>query len=271
MCALGKFSGVLLASDFDDTLYNSRREVSGENIAAIEYFIREGGYFTVSTGRANRTFAPYIKDLPINAPVILANGAVLYDYAAGRASLELPLPARAAADLSEMSRAYPRVGVEVYNGDDIYIQNPNEYTARHMKKVGVTWTEQSLDRVPQPWSKAVLQSYRAELERVQHFISSHWGEVYEVIFSNDVLLECTAKGANKGGMVLRLAELLGIARKDIYCVGDNQNDLPMLAVSAIPFAPANCAKAVWESKPRMVRSCDDHAIAHVIEILDEQY
>lgn len=268
---MGKFDHVLLASDFDDTLYNSAREVSQENIAAIEYLIREGGYFTVSTGRAHRTFTPYFGAAPINAPVILANGALLWDYAADKMVCEYPMPREAAADLTEMARAFPMVGVEIYQGDDVYIENPNAYTDRHVKRVGTDWTERALVDMPQPWSKAVLQADRADLELAQKFLVDRWAHRYEVIFSNDVLLECTAKGATKGGMVLKLAELLGVARKDIYCVGDNQNDIPMLEVSAIPFAPANCADAVREINPRIVRSCDEHSIAHIVEILDEIY
>ena len=81
---MGKFDCVLLASDFDDTLYNSSREVSAENREALNYFIRQGGRFTVSTGRAHRTFSPYVHLAPVNAPVILSNGALLYDYSADK-------------------------------------------------------------------------------------------------------------------------------------------------------------------------------------------
>ena len=99
---MGKFEGVLLASDFDDTLVSSGCVLSPGNRAALEYFTREGGRFTVSTGRAKRTFAPYVSSLPINAPVVLSNGAVLYDFAAGRTVVDLPLPATAAEDLSDL-------------------------------------------------------------------------------------------------------------------------------------------------------------------------
>ena len=58
------FSGLLLASDFDDTLLPTSRvrgagapprSVSEENRAALAYFIAEGGRFTVSTGRSAAT------------------------------------------------------------------------------------------------------------------------------------------------------------------------------------------------------------------------
>lgn len=268
---MGKFDGVLLASDFDDTLYNSRYEVSAENIRAIEYFIAAGGRFTVSTGRAHRTFSPYASAAPINAPVILSNGAILYDYAADRAICERLLPKQAAADLEVLSEAMPTLGIEAYHGDNVYIHNPNEYTDRHVKRVKTDWANCALADMPTPWSKAVIQDDYPRLLEAQAFLTGRWPERYEVIFSNSVLLECTAKGATKGGMVLELARRLGVAREDIYCVGDNQNDLPMLAVSAIPFAPANCAQAVRDSGARIVGSCDEHCVEQIVDILDKRY
>ena len=45
---MGKFSGKLFVSDMDATLLDSEHRISDENREAIEYFISEGGRFTVS-------------------------------------------------------------------------------------------------------------------------------------------------------------------------------------------------------------------------------
>ena len=39
-------------------------------------------------------------------------------------------------------------------------------------------------------------------------------------------------------MVDKLVDYLGADPGKLYCVGDNQNDIPMLERSVIPFAPA---------------------------------
>jgi len=268
---LGKFDGILLASDYDDTLFSSDYQVSPENVAAIEYFTGQGGVFTIATGRAHRTFAPQAHKVPFNAPVILSNGALLYDFKTERPVLELPLPPQAPADLLALCAAIPTLGVECYHGDDVYIYRPNEYTAAHVRRVRTTWTEKNLAEMPFPWSKAVIQDHPDRLLAAQGWMKERFAGRYEVIFSNSVLLECTAKGATKGGMVLQLARLLGVERDHIYCVGDNQNDIPMLAASAIPFAPANCARAVKDWGARIVGSCDESCIAQIIDILDKMY
>ena len=72
-------------------------------------------------------------------------------------------------------------------------------------------------------------------------------------------------------MVEELARRLGIGAEHIYCVGDNENDIPMLARSAIPFAPSNCAPVVREWGARLVSSCDESCVAEIIGILDGRY
>lgn len=268
---MGKFEGVLLASDFDDTLVGGSCELSPGNRAALAYFIREGGRFTVATGRARRTFAPYAHTIPLNAPVILSNGALLYDFAAVRTVVDLPLPETAAADLGQLCAVMPQIGVETYHGDDVYIFQPNAFTQRHVERVRTTWTQRDLPDMPQPWSKAVIQADYQSLLTAQKYLLDRWPDRYEVIFSNAVLLECTAKTATKGGMVLKLAQRLGVRREHIYCVGDNQNDIPMLAVSAVPFAPANCAQAVRDWGAVLLSSCEEDCVAQVIQTLDRRY
>ena len=113
---MGKFTGVLLASDFDDTLVGDSCVLSPANRAALERFTGEGGIFTVSTGRAKRTFAPYAHTVPINAPVILSNGAMLYDFAADRVVVDLPLPETAADDLTALSDEMPELGMSATTG-----------------------------------------------------------------------------------------------------------------------------------------------------------
>ena len=64
-------------------------------------------------------------------------------------------------------------------------------------------------------------------------------------------------------MVARLLEMLHIPRENLYCVGDNQNDIPMMALSAIPFAPANCAQEVKDWGATILCHCDDGVIGDI--------
>ena len=46
-----KFKGYLLCSDCDGTLTYGEEVLSEENVKAIKYFQKEGGIFTLATGR----------------------------------------------------------------------------------------------------------------------------------------------------------------------------------------------------------------------------
>ena len=268
---MGKFDGVLLVSDFDDTLYDSLHRIPPRNLEAIAYFQSQGGRFTVATGRAHRTFAPHVHLAPINAPVVLSNGSALYDFQQNKMLTQTFLPLSAPRDFHQLLEVFPSVGIEAYHGEDIYVWNPNPITDAHMKKVGTDYQICPVLQTPVPWTKAILQQEHPILLQVQRWLLERWGDRYEAIFSNLYYLEITEKGSTKGGMVDRMVSLLGIDPKKVYCVGDNQNDIPMLERSAIPFAPSNCAQEVKDWGARVLCHCDDGVIGDIVDILDRLY
>ena len=269
---MGKFDGVLLASDFDDTLYDCYGRVPQANLEALRYFTGQGGRFSVATGRAHRTFAPYAHLAPMNAPAVLSNGSALYDFAKNHMIFQTFLRGRALQDLEQLAEVFPEIGFEAYFGEDIYVYQPNAVTEAHMAKVGTDYTLcPKISDMPVPWTKVILQQEYEYLLKVQAWMREEFPNEYEVIFSNQYLLEVTDFGSNKGGMVKKLADYLHIAPEHIYCVGDNQNDIPMLVLSAIPFAPANCAQEVKDWGARVLCSCEEGVIAPIIEILDKKY
>lgn len=269
------FKGVLLVSDYDDTLYGSDLHVSEENRQAIREFIAQGGRFTVATGRARETFTPQVEseNIPLNAPVILSNGATIFDYETGKTVLRTYLPDEALRDMEQVCEKFPDLGFEAYHEDEIYVYKPNIVTKIHLDRVGTEGRQiTAIGQIPLPLTKIILMyPDKKYLQEIQDYLLLEKGNRYEVIFSNDFLLELTAKNCHKGGAVLWLAEYLGIDRENLYCVGDNQNDLPMLQAARIGFAPENCSPEVRAWGARIVGDCDHSCVAQVIEILQDEY
>ena len=268
---MGKFAGVLLVSDYDDTFLGTNHAVSPRNYAALDYYLSQGGLFTIATGRAHRTFSPHVHLAPVNAPVILSNGSALYDFQKNEMVLQTMLPDSCLEDLSDVLARFPSLGAEFYHGEDIFVHNPNDITEAHMKKVGTEYEICPVPEMPRPWTKVILQEENHIQRQVQRYMLDTYGDGYEAVFSNHYYLEITRKGSTKGGMVDELIQRLNLDPKKIYCVGDNQNDIPMLERSAIPFAPANCAQEVKDWGARLVCSCDDGVIGDIVEILDTIY
>lgn len=280
---MGKFNGVLLASDFDNTLVDTTsafvagRETpvpSAEVMAALRYFVAEGGRFTVATGRALAGFSDVRGEIPMNAPAILCNGAALYDFASGTYLESSFLDRNAQILAQEVLERHPDIAAEAYQVDNtIYAVQANEYTRRHehITRVKVMEAPSLLD-VPAPLGKLMFEGDRAELEQIRRELESDpRAAAYEMIFSASILLEVTVKGVSKGSMVEKLARRLGIDMEHVYCAGDESNDLSMLAVAAQGFAPANCVEAVRSSGATIVSSVSENAMAEIIAILDKKY
>ena len=280
---MGKFDGVLLASDFDNTLiYTEEALRTGapvpplpeRNRKALEYFMAEGGRFAVATGRALAAFIHYAEAVPMNVPGVVCNGAAIYDFEKGEYLETAMLDSSARERGQTVLDRFPTVAVEAYHIDNvIHAVHPNAITRQHERITKAAVTEApSLMDVPLPLGKLLFEAEHETLEEVLAFLTAQgWAGDYELIFSVSHLLEMTVKGANKGGMVRRLAARLGVSMEHVYCAGDEANDISMLTAAKQGFAPANCAQAVRDCGATVVCSAQEGAIAQVVEILDRLY
>ena len=281
---MGKFTGVLLASDFDNTLVYTESALKGlapipellpENRQAIEYFMAEGGTFSIATGRALPSFEIVRPGLPMNGPAILFNGAAIYDFKAEQYLCTAFLPDTVRPHIMQVLDAWPEAAVELYHDDNaIFALHANELTLAHLHLTHeATEMLETIDQAPSPISKALFEIVPEKMAALHRYVTGMpWASRYEIVPSNSYLLELTAKGASKGDMVQRLAQLLHIAPQNIYCVGDHANDLGMLAVSAIPFAPANAIECVRQVPGiHILPDARNGAIAALIRQLDERY
>ena len=165
--------------------------------------------------------------------------------------------------------------MELYHDDNaIFAVHANELTMAHLHLTHEpTSLLDSVDQAPSPISKALFEIVPEKLDGLYRYVSAQpWASQYEIVPSSVYLLELTAKGASKGEMVQRLARLLGVSMENVYCVGDHANDLGMLALSAIPFAPENAIESVRQVPGIHILPDARHgAIAALIRELDQRY
>jgi hypothetical protein len=110
-----------------------------------------------------------------------------------------------------------------------------------------------------------LKDVRAYLE------AQGWDKTCELSLSTGNFLEVTAKNVDKGAMVRRLAERLGVSLDCVYCAGDEANDISMLTLAAEGFAPANCAQSVRACGATIVSDARENTLVDVVQILDKRY
>ena len=281
---MGIFDGMLLVSDFDNTLVYTEEAlrlcvdmppISPRNRAALKHFMSEGGIFSVATGRAKPAFDTVVDDIPMNGPTVLFNGAAIYDFSRHRYLYTAFLPEAARAHIAQVAAELPAVAVELYHDDNsIHALNANDVTRRHMHVTHTPTVEvASMDDVPSPISKALFSTEPSDQAALLDYLrAAPWYGDYEIVASSESLVELTAKGANKGGMVQRLAALLDIPQDRVICVGDHANDVSMLTWAGAAFAPANALPEVLALPcVHALPDCRENAIAALIALLDEKY
>ena len=281
---MGKFDGVLIASDYDNTIAFTEGAlrsgqpapaVSARNKAAMEYFMAEGGIFSVATGRALPAFNLVRHGVPMNGPTILFNGAAIYDYAAQKYLHTAFLPESIRDHVTEVQDALGPLTFKVYHDNNsIFSVNPNEITAtrQHLTHLPAVVLS-SVYEAPSPILKIAFEEHLDVQAKIIAFMDSRpWRSQYEVVSSTNMLLEVTVHGADKGGMVRKLADLLSIEQRHVYTMGDHANDIPMLTFAHQAFCPENAIDSV-KAVPgiRVLSHCSCDATAEMIEYLDTLY
>lgn len=265
-----KFSGVLIASDYDGTLVPHTKDITAGVRQALKYFISEGGRFTVSTGRCCQGFHAYDPEI-INAPVILANGGMMFDYGRSEIFTFDGLGHDSDDDIRRVMDTFRGIAVCLYPFSGIRVINPNASMYGNLTSQDIAFSEiTDPSQADAPRAKVMFRSDGETIAAVQRFISAYCPSL-SYIPTTGGALEVLKPGVNKGTALLKLGEHFGISRENLCAVGDGYNDTDMLGVAAHAFVPANGDAPALAAAGCIVRSNEEDAIANVIEILDRLY
>ena len=267
---MGKFSGCLLASDYDGTLADSHGRIPDEVREAIKYFTGEGGLFTVCTGRTKQGFHAYDPEL-INAPVLLANAAMGYDYKSGITKYVTGVEKEDIPVVEYIRDNYPGLGIEIYSYDfRSCVINPVRRNIEHFEWQSIDY--EIVKDVPQDMFPAVKIMIHVGEERCmdfQNFLSGINLGGIKFIPQYGEFLELISLKTDKGKGLLKLADIYGIDHGRVFAVGDGANDVTMLSAAAVGFVPENGDEYAKAAGDVIVSSNDDFAVADAIARIEK--
>lgn len=282
---MGRFDGVLLVSDICDTLIDTSdgafvggdtgelKPVSEQDRRALEYFTAEGGRFTVATGRGLKYILPYGDSIPINAPVVLGDGAAIYDIKSG-AYLELAALDERARELGQtlLDRS-PTTSATTRHLDGGFCAVRPDSDIRMLMKLDPEILEvSSLLEVPIPMQSLRFSDQHETLKEIHDFLRTQDTDgAYELTFTAEKRLQMTARGYGKGNMVRRLAERLDISMEHVYCAGNGEDDISMLKVAKQGFIPYNCSQEVQDCGASEAGSAGQGLMKNIIARLENRY
>lgn len=260
------FDGFLLVTDLDGTLLNTDSEISEENKKAIEYFVSQGGQFTLATGRIVNSAYRFAKELPLTLPAILYNGARVYDYAKGITLEESYIEETIKDKIRCIQADYPNLGIQAFIEEAIHIVAPSEEDKYLQQKNYIVHMEDEV-AFKKPWTKILMLDKDEEaIERLEEALGEKYG-LKDVVRSGSRYLEIVPKGVSKGEKLQKLIKTYGIDPSKVIAAGDNMNDAHMLQVAAYGFAIENGSKRLIEEAKLIAPHNDKHSIAYIVNFM----
>ena len=283
---MGIYSDILLTVDYDRTLTTKDSTIPPRNLEAIRYFMANGGAFTVNTGRSLAMTRVFRDIVPVNAPLLLYNGSAACDPRTGELSFCHEIQLDMWQTLEEVMALFQDLTVELQGVDAHYrfSENPgwdafsdNNHCTRAFALPGEDlgpFLKFSLYGEFRDVTVADLYNgtpaERRRMDAAEQLLKERYGAYCEVFRAATRIIDVHAKGVSKIRSARELQQRLG--RKILVCVGDADNDVPMLEGADYAFCPAD---GIVADRFENVCECGEGAVADVIykkipEILEKK-
>lgn len=255
---MGKYSGYLICSDCDGTLTDAKQQISRKNAQAIRNFQREGGLFTLATGRLPDYVQNYRAVFRPNTYVVALNGTVLYDADEDKIVCgtlldeSWPEAAQAAAD-------FCLSGVEI-------LMSTGRETFRCFGSDREA-LKSAVCRLRGALYKIVFIAEESRLLRLKAMLTERFGGRYCFDRSWPEGMEMHERGSGKGEYVKKLRRMLGDQIHTTICVGDYENDVSMIEAADIGYAVGNAVAKARQAADRITVTNNESAIAEIIRSL----
>ena len=272
---MGIYSDILLTVDFDRTLTAPDSSIPARNIEAIEYFMENGGIFTVNTGRSVPMYSSKLDLVPVNAPLLLYNGSAAYDRERREFTFATPIDLPLVQTLQKAMERFPDCAVELQGMTHHYLFTPNEGWVRYNEHHGCPYAYCALENAPGPFLKFTLYGeFRdvtvaglysgspaefARFDEIERELAELFGDKCVAFRAANRIIDIHAKGVSKAASARRLQQEQG--RKWLVCVGDGENDVTMMEDADYAFCPGD---AIIRDRFENVCNCAEGAVADVI-------
>ena len=243
----------LLVIDLDGTVLDDNFQISERVREALKAAMAQGVRVTIATGRPVPVTRPFAVSLGVNAPVLVMQGGMIYDFATETVLHELTLPHELACSLVELEVVFPAWQVVLYTGDEIYVSSiryPQEF---YESLLGTNLTVHpdvcsALNRRDPDKVLFIIPPEDAVTAQVE--LNRIAGTAATVVQSHALFVEVNPRDANKGAGLARLAVDLSIPRERVMAIGDQDNDVTMIEWAGLGVvmgngSPASKAVANW--------------------------
>ena len=268
----------LLALDVDGTLLDPDGELRDAVRQAVMAARRAGLRVILCTGRRFRSARPWARELQLDGPVVVHNGALVKDVASTETLHCHPLPEtlcrRGLAVLRQL--APPLIYIDGFREQVDILTEPMEHLHPFQQEYlqdNIPYCRFVDDLSAERLRGVVMLSIMAEAERLQALrpavedALAGQGHTKMILNKNfrGHILEVLPATVSKWQALERLMAAEGWTADDVMAIGDDYNDLEMIRGAGLGIAMGNAVDAVREAARHVTGSNDDDGVAQAIE------
>ncbi|MBQ8928471.1 MAG: HAD-IIB family hydrolase [Oscillospiraceae bacterium] len=261
-------SKLCIITDLDGTFLPKSKVPLPQDLKAVRRFEAAGGLFTIATGRTVEASKRYPEELGLKSPMIVFNGAGIYDAACDRLLYTHPLPEAAREMTRRILQDNPHAGAEVLCAASTWVVNDTPIERQHIKVCGVTPRFGSVDEVREDWLKVLFAMEPEEIPDFIRYIDAQGFSGVDFIRSERRFYEMLPRGVSKGSALTAYRSLPGMEGFTFIAVGDFDNDVEMLRAADLAVVPQNAAASAKACADLILsRTCEEGAMEELIDTL----
>jgi Cof subfamily protein (haloacid dehalogenase superfamily) len=268
----------LLALDIDGTLLNSQFQISDADMSALRRAREAGIEVALVTGRRHDFALPIAQQLGFDLWLISSNGAITRSLK-GETFYRDMLPADVCRQLCQIMLGFRGNTVLTFDKrgkGSIVLEHMNELENSIRR-----WLEKNLqyiDFVSPVENSLVIDPVQAmfcgPIARMHQALAALQGchlekEITvlrtEYLARDLSIVDILNKGCSKGHALERWAAHRGVPREQVMAVGDNYNDIEMLAFAGYPVIMGNASEDLRSRGWKLTLSNDQNGVAAALE------
>lgn len=266
----------LLAVDIDGTLLNPQFSVSEVDLHALRRAHAEGIEIIVVTGRRHTFALPIVQQLGFDLWLISSNGAVTRSLSGQTFHRDL-LPVQTCRELCAAMRDFRGNTVVTFDKE-----TKGALVLEHMNELNYSiqrWLEKNLeyidfvipieDALTTDPIQAMFCGPIARMHQALEVLATT--KLKATILRTEYpardlsIVDVLNRGCSKGQALERWANYRGIPRDQVMAIGDNYNDIEMLAFAGLPFIMGNATEELRRNGWAVTLPNDQSGVAAAIE------
>lgn len=269
----------LLAMDVDGTLVDLQDQVTAPVLDALRRARAAGLHLALATGRRYRSVLPLVEKLELCVPLVTTNGALIKDPATHHTLFQASFPDEVLQGLVAFfaqTPFTPLLYADTWHlGFDIYVPSLAPVSPQYGEFVDrnhdtLRLTPDLFEQIPPGVFACFGIGSQQEMLWLENQLQLAFPKQLDIHVLRSpkytgYMCEISPAGVSKWTGVLSLAKALSVAPDEICAVGDDINDLPMIAAAGWGCAMANAPAPVLAAARQVVPTVEEDGLVYVVD------